>query len=876
MFQGSTFLIIKSHSDFADVAKTDHNRSLDSLATVLQENDANVLVKEDHANNVNYLESGDNDTEIPTHIISYTTQFIEYSLALTCMIPVTTPEWVWDSLDQGRLLNPKNYNPDSKYFLKDVFVCVADNLPSGDKEIIYGGVRAFGGQYLDDLTRYTTHLIAMDMSNDKSVIAASAVGEINIKIVKPEWIDECLKMGKKVHEGPYLLAGSEDSNGNINGAEDEGAGSLLFSSPLTSSFQSSFLESKTFYISNDCNISPRLLDTISSIIVSNGGSIATIFNTDTVDVYIGNYRSGVEFVESSKSNRIIVGTLQWLYSIIISGKWVLPLNSNLLHYPVPLNKLSDFSKLKICITNYTGEARFYLSKLITIMGGEFTKTLTRDNDFLIAASPTGKKYEAAKYKWQDGNIKIVNHVWLEECYSNWKVMDWNEKYYQSFGGEDRGVERLIGRIHINSSILRNWWDEVDDSMSEDESKESKDVKESKSKTISKKKSTKKVKEVKEDIKDEVKSSETGRDEINSSKSSKEKAKTTKNQKVATPPAANVQENNEPETKDDKSLTSPQTSTSTPGKTSDKENSPLRGGRSAAKKAAAKLHSDMADLNNYQQMKKNPNKMKHYLDELQGESSTPSKKSKVKSKAAPLMIALTTGCEQDLDLTPTKVSTLAELGITILNDFSEMHPVDTLVAPRIMRTEKFLKCLSQVNQIIHPSYISGILKKLDSPTSSTDLTTSESLSKEFKIEDYTLDKILGVKAINQELGFSATSSVNGLNKLLTSSLKGKVFQNMKFNLSTNLNGGTAVITKILEAHGCSETMVVKNINPNAKNVLLWTDVAENEQIYIAHKVKDAKAILNFKRSFPKGVVLDWDWCVKSIFKMKKEEYKKYKL
>lgn len=874
MFQGSTFLIIKSFSDFAHATKTNQNRSLDLLASVLQENDANVLVKDDHSNIVNYLESGHNDTEIPTHIISYTTQFIEYLLALTCMIPVTTPEWVWDLLDQGRLLNPKNYNPDLRYFLKDVFLCVADNLPSGDKEIIYGGVRAFGGQYLDDLTRYTTHLIAMDMSNDKSVIAASAVGEINIKIVKPEWIDECLKMGRKVHEGPYLLAGSEDSNGNVGGAEDEVAGSLLFSSPLTSSFQSSFLESKTFYISNDCNISPRLLDTISSIIVSNGGSIATTFSVDTVDVYIGNYRSGVEFVESSKSNRIIVGTLQWLYSIIISGKWVLPLNSNLLHYPVPLNKLPDFSKFKICITNYTGEARFYLSKLITIMGGEFTKTLTRENDFLIAASPTGKKYEAAKYKWQDGDIKIVNHVWLEECYSNWKVMDWNEKYYQSFGGEDRGVERLIGRIHINSSILRNWWDEVDDSMSEDELKELKDVKEPKK--INKKKSTKKVKEVKEVIKNDIESVEAAGDDVNSLKSPKEKAKTLQNQKPSTQSATNVQEKNESGKADDKSLISPQTTTSTPGRTSDKENSPLRGGRSAAKKAAAKLHSDMADLNNYQQMKKNPNKMKHYLDELEGEGSTPSKKMKLKLKAAPLMIALTTGCEQDLDLTPAKVSALSELGITILNDYSDKQPVDTLVAPRIMRTEKFLKCLSQVNQIVHPSYISDILKKLDSPTSSTDLTTSESLSKEFKVEDYTLDKILGVKAINQELGFSASSSVNGLTKLLTSSSKGKVFQDMKFNLSTNLNGGTEVITKILEAHGCSETMVVKSVSPNAKNVFLWTNESENEQIYIAHKVKDAKGILNFKRSFSKGVVLDWDWCVKLIFKMKKEEYKKYKL
>lgn len=37
------------------------------------------------------------------------------------------------------------------------------------------------------------------------------------------------------------------------------------------------------------------------------------------------------------------------------------------------------------MTNYTGETRDYLKKLITLMGGEFTPSLSTKNTILVAA-----------------------------------------------------------------------------------------------------------------------------------------------------------------------------------------------------------------------------------------------------------------------------------------------------------------------------------------------------------------------------------------------------------------------------------------------------------------------------------------------------------
>lgn len=858
MFQGSIFLVVNSSG--APSSK---------LVEVLEENDAQVYVKDVHSNDINYLDESKSPS-IPTHIISSSTQFIEYLEAHASMIPITTAEWVWDSLKHGRLLNPKAYNPDPRYFLKDTFVCVADDLPEGDKEIIYGGVRAFGGQYLDALTRFTTHLIALDMNNDKSVIAASTKDPINIKIVLPHWIDECLKRGEKVDETPYLLPNptidlnSDKEHGKVISYDEE-----IIPYPPTDEISkhiNTYLQDKRFYLAQDCKLSSRLKEAVHSLIERNGGKCVNEFDVDQVDVYIGHFRDGPEYITSCLSQRIIVGTLQWLYSIVTLGNWVLPINSNPLHYPVPPTPLSGFKNLKVSVTNYSGDARFYLSKLITIMGGTFTKTLTKENDILIAARPVGKKYDAVRNRW-DSDIKIVNHLWLEECYANWKISNYEDAHFQVI--DENNMESLLGRIHLNPKVLENWYKnidtkEIDDSMSEDESTQPRFGKNKE----------KLEKQVDNEIvqEDEIKLQE--EDENVDKKQVEQEAES--QQVIKKSNKNNIQKIQEPVT-DSKQLDE---------KVKEKENMtppPTRGGRSAKQKAAQKLHSDMTDLNDYQQMSKSARKMKHYMEDLES-SVTPTKKAKIEKQEdggisvekdklkSPKTTSIhthiiTTGCELELTLGRLDIEELKRLGIKVMNDFSYNQKVDILIAPRIMRTEKFLKCLSQVTQILHPRYLSDILKKV---SISKDVTWP-AIEKEFKATDYSLEKIIGSKLINKELGLSEND--DGLQKLLSSTNKGKVFDGIRFNLSANLNGGPDVITKILEAHGCKEIKVVKSITASNMKILVKND--ENV-LYVAHKTKDAKTVVTFKKLCPTGIAIDWDWCVKSIFKMVKEDFGKYKL
>src|ERR1700733_1230058 len=90
------------------------------------------------------------------------------------------------------------------------------------------------------------------------------------------------------------------------------------------------------------------------------------------------------------------------------------------------------------VTNYTGDARDYLKKLLAMLGVEATPALKRsETEMCIAAlyvlsrsadwvyinanpfpypySKSGPKTERAE-EW---GIPIVNHLWVEECFKRW-------------------------------------------------------------------------------------------------------------------------------------------------------------------------------------------------------------------------------------------------------------------------------------------------------------------------------------------------------------------------------------------------------------------------------------------------------------------------
>lgn len=809
---------------------------------------AHVYVKEATENSASFLDPP--VVPLVTHIIADNTHFAEYASARAKMVPVTTPEWVFQSVQRGRGVNLKRFSPDTAYFFKNIFLCAADNLPAGDKDVAYGAVRAFGGQFLDDLTQYTTHLVAVDSSNYKAIVAASAVpterGGRSIQVVLPQWLDECILHRRVVDETPFLLSDPKVLASGVPNYSTEKT-EETFLAPLGADLP---LLGRSFYVSSDYCLLERLHQALVLLIEQNGGKVLDAFDIRKVDVYVGKYRLGDEYVACCRSKRVIVGTLAWIYALVASQLWEDPFGANLLHYPIPKVTIPGFQGMKIAISNYTSDIRFYLASLITAMGGEYTKQLTRENRVLVAASPRGKKYEYAASLWKDSKglqiVHTASHLWIEECFSHWKLLDYTDK---RFLVESESVLCPAGEVRLSEDTLRQSYEpkdvsegdnNVEDSMSEGDFMQKEAL--------------------------EADSGPKAVDPV-----SKAKKLTKKATKMAEKTVDPVDLDNElSET------------------ILEKENVNLGGrtGRSAKQKAALKLHSDMNDLNDYTIMAKSLRKMKTYMEDLERSTTSTKKRKeadleevvegppqkKTAAQEGPTkheVVAIMTGCELELGFNRVDLVRLAGVGIKIVLDFSPRVHINTIIAPRILRTEKFLKSLSTCERIVHPNYLVDIKRKLDGGHEGL---TWAHISKEFNINDYSVEKVIPLKEINQELG--VIGKENGLKRLLEGLKKGRVFKGLRLNLSVNLNGGISVISAILEAHGLVEAKSVKNFTATTAKGLLKND--NGDTVVVVHKTKDLKATKVLNASEEKVVVVEWDWCVKSLFHLQLEPFDTYRL
>jgi len=100
------------------------------------------------------------------------------------MLHVVKPTWIDASLQSNKAKNPRTYSPDPALFMSEVVICCGD-IPSGDKEAIEGGVLALGGQFAPSLSKFVTHLIALDVSEPRCQLAISK--RLQLSIVLPHW-----------------------------------------------------------------------------------------------------------------------------------------------------------------------------------------------------------------------------------------------------------------------------------------------------------------------------------------------------------------------------------------------------------------------------------------------------------------------------------------------------------------------------------------------------------------------------------------------------------------------------------------------------------------------------------------------------------------
>ncbi|CAD6897913.1 unnamed protein product [Tilletia controversa] len=168
------------------------------------------------------------------------------------------------------------------------------------------------------------------------------------------------------------------------------------------------------------------------------------------DIVVAKYRESKECLQALKQGKMC-GTPQWLAFVLSTGRITNPRN-NLIHFPVPKDPIPAFTKYTITLTNYTGESRTLLRHLITSMGGKFTPEMTSANTHCIAASEEGEKVKRAK-EW---GIPVLNHIWLEACYTRWTALDVLQPRFNEYGPAIKYGKQVLVDARLENGVLEPW------------------------------------------------------------------------------------------------------------------------------------------------------------------------------------------------------------------------------------------------------------------------------------------------------------------------------------------------------------------------------------------------------------------------------------
>ncbi|KAH8977291.1 hypothetical protein EDB86DRAFT_2908524 [Lactarius hatsudake] len=408
--------------------------------------------------------------EEATHIITHSLDYEGQDRAKGGSVTVTD-YWAERSLILGRLQLVQHFSPDPSMLFSGVVACATDLVPS-DVEVLSAGITALGGQWRAGLTRDVTHLFAVAPGSDKYQTALRYQKDTQVKVLLPHWFDDSVRLGicglsTTAYEWPEPplftfgrpspgMAGDSLLRPHNKPSEEKKA---LYKAALMTAEQEVKLgqaeprnvwDHRHVLLSPDLELSDDRRQAIEAGIVRSGGVVvecdARRIDVDhDFDVLIARYRWGGLYVQGV-SGRKLIGSLTWLFHVESTGIIGTP-TAQLLHYPVPKKPIEGFSAHEITVTNYTGDARDYLKKLIGLMGATFTPSMSGKNTVLIAAYFSGNKANKAR-NW---SIPIVNHTWLEDCFIQWKNLTVGLEKYVVFPpglnfsdnlGE-RGIQREV-------------------------------------------------------------------------------------------------------------------------------------------------------------------------------------------------------------------------------------------------------------------------------------------------------------------------------------------------------------------------------------------------------------------------------------------------
>lgn len=282
--------------------------------------------------------------------------------------------------------------------------------------------------------------------------------------------DDCLKLGKRIDEKPYLLPDPEIFRAkpsdeipfavgdNIKGATVARPEQLAMPTDATARKLRVFKDKKVM-LSKDLGVSDRLRGILEELIEGSAGTVTTVAHK--ADMYICHYREGRDYIFASRAGKD-VGNLAWLYHLITHDQWTYPLK-RLLHYPVIRGGIPGFEKYRITLSNYGGEARIYLENLVRACGAEFTKNMKQENTHLITARDSSEKCNAAR-EWK---IEMINHLWIEESYARCALQPLSDPRYNFFPARTN-LGEIIGQTQMDAVVLEEKFFPKDPSPSPDD------------------------------------------------------------------------------------------------------------------------------------------------------------------------------------------------------------------------------------------------------------------------------------------------------------------------------------------------------------------------------------------------------------------------
>ena len=334
-----------------------------------------------------------------------------------------TTSWIKVMDRLKKFVEPKFYSTDPRLIFSGFVVHFyqADE----DEIVIYGGVTALGGQYQIELERDVTHIITRCWDPKFAPLVESGV-----KVITPEYFDDCFRLGLKCDEKHYIYPHPVIYSGRIleivENCHRAKSGDLESEFPPSSI--SKLLRSEKFFLDD------TVKDRYQLQICDEFEQATSVIVESQNQVYYDAFRKGLR-----------IGTPRWALSMLSSGTLSDSKNS-LFHYPVKVSKIPTFSNFVISVSNYGGRAREDICKMITDMGAKFTKNLTTANTHLICSAPLGHKYSRAL----DWNIHVLNHLWLEDCFSRWSyIVEGNPKYYHF----TTSLSEIVGKTPYALSTL---------------------------------------------------------------------------------------------------------------------------------------------------------------------------------------------------------------------------------------------------------------------------------------------------------------------------------------------------------------------------------------------------------------------------------------